>query len=414
MKSSRGSQPCHSKALKPEWKPVAVFTSRSLFKEQLDSTQDLLPSQIKHKSEINSGQASTTIPHNIREISDDQLRPMRVPHSQSYGTVKSHQNLTNGSGCSERNASGITYDAPFSSPTGLQPKSDLKPALLNNTQHRHSADYQNGSLSSGQLSVQKAPPIPVQNKPKSSHAGQPHITSQQSGGIVKQKYKASTVNEKTLGLFYKDARTPRKQSSERKSRSRIDQHDNLDLPGQYPPWNSLSSEQKTGQDVPNNTIAESTPGRKHGLKPKVKSLNQADLNMSDGQRKSSFKKLEFSVKKFFSKGGQETTAGKDLDEGWQVTKNQNKNQMQIPQYRTHQVNSQYDDLTVERSVDGENEHLHKDRPENINAGTPKTPGIQTQQNFPIWQRNIFNHEERTNGKNVGEFNTKVRQDYNER
>ncbi|KAG7329376.1 hypothetical protein KOW79_007550 [Hemibagrus wyckioides] len=414
VKALHVSQPCHSKALKPEWKPVAVFTSKSLFKEQLDSTQDLLPSQIKHKSEINSGQASTTIPHNVQEISDDQLRPMRLPHGQSYGTVKSHQNLTNGSDCSERNASGITYAAPFSSPTGLQPKSDLKPVLLNNTQHRHSTDYQNGSSSSGQLSVQKAPPIPVQSKPKSSHAGQPekpHITSQESGGIVKQKYKALTVNEKTLARVYKDGRTPRKQSSERKSRSRIDQHDNLDLPGQHPHWNSFSPEQKTGQDVPNNTTPESTPRRKHGLRPKVKSLNQADLNMSDGQRKSSFKKLEFSVKKFFSKGGQETTAGKDeqsLDEGWQVTKNQNKNQIQIPQYRTHQVNIQYDDLTVERSVDGENEHLHKDRPENINAGTPKTPGIQT-------QRNIFNHEERTNGKTqvVGEFNTRVRQDYNE-
>ncbi|XP_026990884.2 FYVE, RhoGEF and PH domain-containing protein 6-like isoform X1 [Tachysurus fulvidraco] len=429
VKYARVSQPYQSKALKPEWKPVAVFTSehQSLFKEQLESTKDF-----KYKPEINSGQASATIPHNVLEFSDNQLKPVQITDGQSYRTVKNNLNLTNGSGYSERNVSSITYVAHNSSPTGLQPKStDPKPELFKNTrshQRRHSADDQNGTLSSDQLSVQKAPPIPVGNKPKSSHVGQPekpYITSQQSGGIGKKKYKALTVNENTLALVYKEGRavTPRKQ---KKSRSRLDtQNDNVELPGHYPRWNRLSSDQRTDQEVPNNTTSESTPGKKYGsaLKPKVKSLNQADLNPSDGQRKSSFKKLkdfEFSVKKLFSKGGhgQESTPGKEeqsVDEGWHVTKNENRSQFQIPQYRTHHVSIPYDDFTVEHSVDGdgvENEHLYEDRPENINAGAS---GIQTQQTPPIWQRNISNQEERMNRKTqfIGEFNTRVRQDYNE-
>lgn len=420
--SAHVSQPGLSKPPTPEWKPVAIFTSeyQSHFQEQLDSTQGLLPSQIKYKSDINSGQASVTSPHNVHEFSGDQLKPV-------------HLNLSNGSVGSERKATRKPHTALVSSPIGLHPKSaESKHVLLNNTQQRHSADEQSGYSSSVLLPVRKALPVPAQNRPKSSYVEQPEksdITSQETGGLVKTKYKALTVKDNTLALVYKEGRmvTPRKQTTtEKKSRSRPGiQY--LELPGHYPRWKVLSSEQKIGQDVPNDTTAESIPGKKSGitLKPKVKSLTQADLNQSDGQRKSSFKKLkdfEFSVKKLpklFSKGGQVPGISTDkneqsVDQGLHANRNQNRSQILIPQYRTHHV--QHDEFTIEQNVDGvgvENEHLSEDVSENKKVCIPKSPGIQTP---PIWQRNVFNNEERTNGKMrvIGQFNTKVRQDYNER
>ncbi|MCI4380183.1 hypothetical protein PGIGA_G00236850 [Pangasianodon gigas] len=438
VKSACVSKPCLSKPPTPEWKPVAVFTSeyQAQFQQQLDNIQGLPHSRNKYKSDINPGQASATTSHTVPEFSGNQLKPTRVTHGQGHGTVKNNLNLTNGSVVSERSATSMPHAAHVSSPTGLQPKSaESKPILLNNTRRRHSADEQNGNSSSVMLTVGKASPSPVQNKPKSSHGGQlekPDITSQESGRIVKPKYKALTVKESTLALVYKEGRivTPRKQTTnEKKSRNRLEtQNDNVELPGYYPRWKVLSS---TGQDVHNNTTSESTPGKKSGttLKPKVKSLTQADLNQSDGLRKSSFKKLkdfEFSVKKLpklFSKGGQglEITAGKNeqsVDEGWQATRNQNGSQIQIPHYRTHHVKVQHDEFTIEHSVDGdgvENEHLYEDMPENMNVCNPKSPGIQTQQKPTIWQRNVSNKEEIMNGKTrvLGEFNTRMRQDYND-
>lgn len=435
VQSACVSQQCLSKPLTPEWKPVAVFTSeyQSHFQQQLDNVQGLLHSQLKSKSEINSGQPSATTPYKVREFSGDQLMPLRVIYGQSYGTVKNNLNLANGSGGSERNSTNIPRAAQIFSPTGLQPKSaESKRVLLNSTQHRHSADEQNGHSTSIPFPVQKASPILGQNKPKSSHVEQPEkpdLTSQESGGFVKPQYKALTVKESTLAVVYKEGRTvsPRKHTrNERQSSSKPEtQNDDVELLGNYPCWKVHSSEQKTGQDVPNNRT-ESTSGKKSAitLKHKVKSLTQADLNQSNGQRKSSFKKLmdfEFSVKKLpklFSKGGQgpETTAGKDeqsVDESRQASRDQ------IPQYRTHHVNVQQDERTAEHSVDGnsvENEQLYEDILENINIYVPKSPRIQTQQNPTIWQRYLTTKEERKNGKTqvLEELNTTVSQDHNER
>ncbi|KAF4091195.1 hypothetical protein AMELA_G00034310 [Ameiurus melas] len=419
------SKPCLSRLPTPEWKPVAIFTSeyQSHFQKQLDSTQGLLHSQITYKSEISSGQASASTSHNIREFSDDQQKQMQVIHGQSHGAVKNNLNLTNDSVGSERNATSIPHASHDSSPTRVQPKfTESNPVLLNNRQRRHSADEQNG--------VQKC----VQNKLKSSHGGEPEkpdISSQKSGGHVKRQYKAFTVKEYTLAAFYKEERTvtPRKHTTHKmKSRSRLETpNDNVELPGHYPYWKAVSSQQNTGQAVPTNTTSESTPKKKSGttLKPKVKSLTHADLHQSGGQRKSSFKKLkefEFSVKKLFSKGGQgpETTTDRDeqsVDEVWQATRNQNRSQIQIPQYRTHHVNTQHDEFSVEHSVDGDDvdEHLYEDIPDNINVCIPKSPGIQPQPKPPIWQRNFSNKEERMSGKMqfLGEINTRVRQDYDE-
>lgn len=439
-KSARVSQRCLSKPLTPEWKPVAVSTSeyQSHFQQQLDNAQGLLHSRNKYKSEINSGQPSATTPYKVHEFTGDQLMPLRIIHGQSHRTVKNNLNLTNGSGGSERNATSIRHASQVFSPTGLQPKSTASKLALNNTQRRDT-DEQNGHSTSFLFPVRKSSPILVQNKPKSSHVEQPEkpdITSQESGGFVKPQYKALTVKPSTLAVVYKERRTvtPRKHTrSEKKSSSRPESpNDNVELLGNYPRWKVHLSEQRTGQDVPNNSKIESTPGKKYGitLKPKVKSLTQADLNQSDGQRKSSFRKLmdfEFSVKKLpklFSKGGQgpETTAGKDeqsVDEGGQATRNQNRSQSQIPQYRIHHVKVQQDDFTVEYNVDGdgvENENLYEDSLENINVSIPKSPGIQTQHKPTIWQTNLTPKEERMNGETqvIGEFNTRVRQDYNER
>lgn len=435
VKSARVSQPYLSKPPTPEWKPVSVFTSeyQSHFQQQVDGDHGLRHPQTKYKYDYNSGLPSASTPHNVQEFSGDQLKPMRVTHSQNHGTV--NLNLINGSVASERNATSIPGAHHASPPTGLHSKcSESKLVLFNPTQRRHSADEQNGHSSSVLLPVRKASPIPVQNKPKSSHVGQPEkpdITSQETAGFVKTKYKALTVKESNLAQVYKEGRTPRKQGrSDKKSRSRSEtQNGNVELLGNYPRWKVISSEQKTGLDVHNDARSETTPGKKSGitLKPKVKSLTQVDLNHSDGQRKSSFKKLkdfEFSVKKLpklFSKGGQspEVTSGKDeqsVDEGWHATRNQNRSKIQIPQYRTHHVNIQHVEFNVGHSVDGdgvENDHLYSDVSDNINVCNPKSPGIETPQKPTIWQRHLSNEEERINGK-IGEYNTRLKQDYNER
>ncbi|KAF7707527.1 FYVE, RhoGEF and PH domain-containing protein 6-like [Silurus meridionalis] len=386
VKSPNVSQLCLSKSPTAEWKPVSVFTSeyQSHF-QQLERGQGLLPSQNKYKPVIYSGQSQATTPHNVREFSGEQLETPRVTHGQGHKTVK--DNLTNGSVSSKKKATSKPHAANVFSQTGLQPKSDeSEPILFNNTQRRHSIDD-----SSVPLHAQKTSPIPVQNNSK---------PSQESGGYVKPKYKALTVKEHTLAQVYSEGLTPKKQ---KKSKSR--QESQNELAAFYPRWKALSPEQQTCLDVPTTaTTPESTPGKKSGtsLKPKVKSLNQADLNHSDGQRKSSFKKLkdfEFSVKKLpklFYKGGQgpEITSSKDeqsVDKGWQITRNQNKSQIQIPQYRTHHVKIQHDEGAVELSVDGddvENGHLPEDLQENRNF---YSPGIRIQQNPRIRQDYNMSH-----------------------
>lgn len=435
VKYEHVSQPRLSKRLTPEWKPVSIFTSeyQSHFPQQFDSTQDLLQSHVKHKSYNDSGQSSVSTPRNVHEFSGAQLKPMRVTYGQSQGTVKNNLNFSNGLVGSEKNTTGKPHTAQSSSTSGLHPKSaESKSFLFNPTQRRHSADEQNDHLFP--VPVQKASPIPVQNKPKSSHVGQPEkpdITSQEPRRYVKPKYKALTVKESTLAQVYKEGKTvaPRKQTNEKKSRSRPEiQRDSVELPGYYPRWNVVTSEQRQGQDLPNNTTSDTTPGKKSvTLKPKVKSLNQADLSQPDAQRKSSFKKLkdfEFSVKKLFSKAGPgpEVSTGKDeqsVDEGWHTTRTQNRSQLQIPQYRTHHVIFQHHEYSVERSVDGvdvENEHLYHDMSENINLCSPKCPGTQTPQTPMIWQGNLSDKEKRINGKTqvLGEFNTGVGQVSNQR
>lgn len=430
VKPARVSQPCLSKPPTPEWKPVSVFTSdyQSHFQQEVDNDQGLLHPRTKYKYDIHSGQVSASTPYNIPEFSGNQLKAMQVTHNQSQGTMKTNLNLINGSVASERNATSIPPVPQISSPTGLHPKSaESKPVLLNLTQRRHSAGEQNGRLTSILLPVQKDSPVPVQSKPHSTHVRPPEKP-------VRPKYNALTVKESTLAAVYKEGKTHRKQAkSEKKSRSRLDiQNDNVELLGNYPRWKVHSSEPKTIPDVLSDTRSEGRRGKQSGitLKPKVKSLTQADLNQSDGQRKSSFKKLkdfEFSVKKLpklFSKGGQgpEITTAKDelsVDEGWHGTRNQNKSQSQIPQYRTHVVRVHHEEFTVEHNVDGDdvdNEHVFEDVTEDINACISKSPGIQTPQNATIWQRNISNKDEGINGKmqDHGEHNTRVRQDYNER
>lgn len=423
-KSTHVSQPYLSKPPTPEWKPVSVFTSdhHSHF-QQVASSRGLLHPRTKDEYDIESGQASASSPHEVHHFSDDP-----VTHSRSHRTVKNYLNLINGSLGSEKNATGIP-DAPHvSSPSRLLHKSaESKPVLLIPTQRRHS-DEHGGHSSAVLLSVHKASPISVLNKAKSGHVGHPEkpdVTSQKKGGYDKPKYKALTVKESNLAQTYKEGRTPKKQATtEKKSRRTPEiQNNDVELLGNYPHWKLLSSEQKTGQDVPNDTRSENTPRKKSGitLKPKVKSLNQADLKeSSDGQRKSSFKKLkdfEFSVKKLpklFSKGAQgpEIASGNDeqsVDDGWHITRNQNRSRTQIPQYRTHHVNIQQEEFTLEHSVDGysvEGEHLYYDVLDNV-------CGMQTPQTPTNWQRNGSDKEEKMNGK-IGESNTRVGQDYNKR
>ncbi|XP_053361993.1 FYVE, RhoGEF and PH domain-containing protein 6-like isoform X2 [Clarias gariepinus] len=436
MNSALASQPRPSKPFKPEWKPVSVFASeyRSHFQQQVDSTQHSR-SRNNDKAEVNSTQASATSPHNVREFSVDHMKPIQVLPGQNHGTVKTRHNLTNGSAVSERKATSTPHATHVFSPTVLQPKTtEFIPVMFNNTQRRHSAGEEHGHLSSVLLPDQRASPISVQNILKSSHVGRPEKSDITSRGHVKPKYKALTVKESTLASVYKEGKavTPRKRiTNEKSSKSRTEsQTDNVDPTGDYPRWKVFSPEQKTGRDVPDNTTSESTPGKKSGstLKPKVKSLTHVDLKQSDGQRKSSFKKLkdfEFSMKrlpKLFSKGGQgpETTPSKDeqsVDEPLPVTKNQTRNQILIPQYRTHQVSFPQDEFTVECSVDGDdfgNEYQYGDLQENINVGITKSPGVLMQQDPTIWQRKASEKEESINGKmqDCREFNTKVNQDHN--
>lgn len=407
VKSTHFSQPHLSKPPTPEWKSVSVFSSdyQSHF-QQAATPQGLLHPRTKEKHDIESGQASVSTPYKVQLSSADQLNPAQATQSQGHGTVKKNLNLVNGSLASKRNATSI-LDAPHLSSTN---KFQSKPVLLIPTQSRHSADEHSDHSSSVLLPVEKASPISVQNKAKSSHVGQPEkrdVTSQEKGGYNKPMYKALTVNESNLTQLYKEGRTPIKQ---KKSRSRPEaQNDNVEPLGNYSHWKVLPSEQKAGQDAPNDSRSENTPRKRSGitLKPKVKSLNQADL-------KESLKKLKDF--KLFSKGGQgpESTAGKDeqsVDQGWHTTKIQNRSQITIPQYRTHHVNIQQDDFTVEHSVDGdcvENEHPYSDGLDSINVCGTQRPQTPTN-----WQRNVFNKEERMNGK-IGESEARVGQDYNKR